>query len=234
VIVTAALCPAAPLLVPELGGRNPPLPQLRSATARAVASMLGAGPDVVAVVGPAPATAAWPADTPVDLGPFRGSATTRRPALPLPLGLGATVLRDAGHTGPTLFQGVADDAPPEVCAAVGRAVADAGGRVGLLVVGDGSARRSPAAPGWFDERAAAFDAATERAVRSGDLDALLDVDPDLAAALQVAGRPAWQALAGATRGARCTSRLDYADAPYGVAYLVAALRFAAPAGHDRG
>jgi hypothetical protein len=234
VIVAAALCPSAPLLVPELGGRNPPLPELRSATGRAVAAMLGAGPDVVAVVGPAPATASWPAGTAVDLGPFRGSATTRRPTLPFPLGLGATVLRDAGYAGPTLFQGVADDAPPEVCAAAGRAVADAGGRVGLLVVGDGSARRSPRAPGWFDERAAAFDAATESAVRAGDLGALLDLDPVLARALQAAGRPAWQALAGAARGATCTSRLDYADAPYGVAYLVAALRFAAPAGHDRG
>ncbi len=233
-IVAAALCPSAPLLVPELGGRNPPLPELRSATGRAVAAMLGAGPDVVAVVGPAPATASWPAGTAVDLGPFRGSATTRRPTLPFPLGLGATVLRDAGYAGPTLFQGVADDAPPEVCAAAGRAVADAGGRVGLLVVGDGSARRSPRAPGWFDERAAAFDAAAERAVRAGDLGALLDLDPELARALRAAGRPAWQALAGAARGATCTSRLDYADAPYGVAYLVAALRFAAPAGHDRG
>jgi hypothetical protein len=234
VIVSAALCPSAPLLVPELGGRNPPLPQLREAAERAVAAMLGAGPDVVAVVGPAPATAAWPADTPVDLGPLRGSATTRRPALPLSLGLGATVLRGAGYAGRTLFQGVAGDAPAQVCAAVGRAVADAGARVGLVVVGDGSARRSPAAPGWFDERAAAFDAATEHAVRSGELEALLDLDADLAAALLAAGRPAWQALAGAARGLACTSRLDYADAPFGVAYLVAALRFAAPAGHDRG
>jgi hypothetical protein len=65
----------------------------------------------------------------------------------------------------------------------------------------------------------------ERAVGAGDLGALLDLDPDLAADLQAAGRPAWQVLAGAAHGLPCTARVRYADAPFGVSYLVAALRF---------
>jgi hypothetical protein len=227
-IVTAALVPSAPLLVPELGGQHPPLPELRAAAARAVAAMLDARPELVAVVGPTPATATWPADTPADFGPFLGRATAGR-TLPLSLALGARLLRDAGYAGETAFHGVGADAPPDACAALGRSLGDAAGHVALLVVGDGSARRTPKAPGWFDERAEAFDAATERAVGSGDLAALLDVDPALAAALQAAGRPAWQVLAGAAGALHCTSRVDYVDAPLGVGYLVAALDLTADA-----
>jgi len=42
----------------------------------------------------------------------------------------------------------------------------------LLVMGDGSARRSLRAPGYLDTRAAAFDAEVERTIRTGELDAL--------------------------------------------------------------
>jgi hypothetical protein len=225
VIVAAALCPSAPLLVPELCGQRPPLPELRQAAARAVAEMLAAEPEAVTVVGPAPTTATWPTDTPVDLGVFLGAATTGRPALPLSLALGVTLLRSAGHAGATRLQGVADDASPDACAALGPSIVPAR-RSAFLVVGGGSACRTEKAPGWFDARAAAFDAATERAVAAGDPGALLDLDPDLARALQADGRAAWQVLAGAARGRTWTSRVHYADAPLGVGYLVAALRTA--------
>lgn len=224
-IVSAALCPSAPLLVAELCGQDPPLPELRVATADAVAAMLDAGPEVVTVVGAAPATATWPPDSPVDLGPFLGAATTARPALPLPLALGATVLRTSGWAGCTVFQGVSPGTSPEACAALGRELA-AGPRVALLVVGNGSACRTEKAPGWFDARAAPFDAAAERAVESGDPGALLDLDAGLARTLQADGRAPWQVLAGAARGSSWTSRVHYTDAPYGVGYLVATLRTA--------
>ena len=106
--------------------------------------------------------------------------------------------------------------------------ADLAGRdtgTALLVIGDGSARRGPRAPGHFDERAAAFDAEAERAVRAGDIRALLDLDPGLARDLMATGRPAWQVLAGALEG--CTSlsvEVPYAGDPFGVAYLVATLQ----------
>jgi hypothetical protein len=227
VISVVALCPSAPLLVPALGGAQSALPELRTAVARAVASLLDPAPDLVAVVGPAPATAAWPTGSAVDFGPFRGEATTTAPAFPLSLALGATFLRDAGWTGATLFQGVAPDATPGVCATLGVTLAETAGAVGLLVVADGSARRTLKAPGWFDERAAGFDAAVERAVDDGDLGALRDLDVDLAAELQATGRSSWQVLAGAAGGAACRSRIGYADAPLGVGYLVACLRVVA-------
>jgi hypothetical protein len=224
VIVAAALCPSAPLLVPALGGASPALPALHRAAADAVASLLDTAPDLVAVVGPAPETGSWPTDAAVDFGPFRGAATTTAPALPLSLALGATLLRDAGYTGGVLFHGVAPDATTNACAELGGTLAGTADEVALLVVADGSARRSLKAPGWFDERAAGFDAAAEDAVREGDLPALLDLDADLATTLQATGRSSWQVLAGAIGEAACTSRIGYADAPLGVGYLVASIR----------
>ena len=93
-------------------------------------------------------------------------------------------------------------------------------------MGDGSARRSAAAPGYLDERAEPFDTVVEQAVRDGDLPALAALDPDLARDLLAAGRPAWQVLAGAlaaTTPIRPRTRILYSDAPFGVAYLVATL-----------
>ena len=222
-IATAALCPSAPLLAPGLSGAQPALPELREATAQAVARLLDPAPDLVAVVGPAAETATWPAGTAVDFGPFRGQATTG-PALPLSLALGATFLKNAGYTGALLFQGVAPDATRQTCAELGTALGEAAGTVALLVVADGTTRRSLKAPGWFDERAAGFDADVERAVRDGDLPALLGLDTDLAAELQATGRSSWQVLAAAVGEKACRARVDYADAPLGVGYLVAGIR----------
>ena len=120
---------------------------------------------------------------------------------------------------------VSGDEPVAGCRKLGADLAGRGARTALLVIGDGSARRGPRAPGHFDERAAAFDAEVERAVRAGDPGALLDLDPGLARDLMATGRPAWQVLAGALEGSTGLSvEVQYAGDPFGVAYLVATLR----------
>jgi hypothetical protein len=89
---------------------------------------------------------------------------------------------------------------------------------GRLVVGNGSAKRTEKAPGYFDERAAAFDAAVGEALRAGDTAALADLDRDLARELW-ADVDALVALAGEVR-AVTDVQVDYDDAPYGVQYWV--------------
>ena len=233
-ITAAALCPWPPLLVRELTGADPVLPELRAACAAAVAAMLAAGPDLVAVVGPGPRTARWPADGRLDVAAFGGgpgrAGDPARPVLPAAAGIGAYLLDQAGYRGPRLIWSVSEDEPASRCAGLGAELASLGGgqRTGLLVVGDGSARRGPRAPGYVDERAAAFDAAAEQAVRAGDLAALLDLDPALARELMATGRPAWQVLAGACPGPLRTVDMRYAGDPFGVFYLVASLLASAP------
>jgi hypothetical protein len=282
VITSAALCPGPPLLVRELTGADPVLPELRAACAEAVATLLRDRPEVVAVVGPGPVTSPWPGDgrlnvaafgglpaaatdaadphaaTPDDADPHAATPNAAtpddaalddaalddaalddaalddaaaRPALPPGPGIGAYLLDQAGYRGERLIWSVSADEPVAGCRKLGADLAGRDTKTGLLVIGDGSARRGPRAPGHFDERAAAFDAAAERAVRAGDTRALLDLDPGLARDLMATGRAAWQVLAGALEG--CTSlsvEVPYAADPFGVAYLVATLR---PSGAGR-
>ena len=94
----------------------------------------------------------------------------------------------------------------------------------MLVMGDGSARRTLKAPGYLDPRAEALDSAVESAIRTGDLDALQQLDPILARELMVTGRPAWQVLSGAWHSSRPRTEILYCDAPFGVGYLVAQVR----------
>ena len=240
-ITSAALCPWPPLLVRELTGADPVLPELRAACAEAVATLLRDGPEVVAVVGPGTATVSWPGDGRLNIAAFGPGATAardcgaagaaarprtaERPVLPPAPGIGAYLLDQAGYQGERLIWSVSADEPVAGCRKLGADLAGGSARTALLAIGDGSARRGPRAPGHFDERAAAFDAEVERAVRAGDLTALLDLDPALARELMATGRPAWQVLAGALEGmAGLAAEVQYAGDPFGVAYLVATLR----------
>jgi hypothetical protein len=226
-ITAAALCPAPPLLARELTGADPVVPELRRACRDAAAGLLRGHPDVVAVVGPGEQTRTWDEGLGLDVSGFApgigAAARDGSAALPLPLGLGARLLDQAGYAGPRVLQSVGRDEPAGRCAELGARIARLAGRVALLTMADGSARRGPKAPGYFDERSGPFDAEVERAVRTGDLDALLALDQDLARELMATGRPSWQVLAGALRGTEQTSEIIYRDDPFGVAYLVASL-----------
>jgi hypothetical protein len=203
------------------------LPELRDACARAVAELVRPDPEVIVVVGPAAETAEWDPESRPDLSPYAPAlGPGGRVGLPLALGLGALLLDQAGYTGRRVLQAVAGHEPAQPCTALGAqwaATATAGtGATAMLAMGDGSARRSTTAPGYLDERAVPFDTAVEDAVRAGDLAALAGVDPALARDLMATGRPAWQVLAGALGPAQHPATdILYADAPFGVAYLVA-------------
>jgi hypothetical protein len=247
-IIVAALCPSPPLLVRELTGADPVVTDLRDACANAVHALLEARPDVIVVVGPGPDTTAWPADSRLNiaayggrpaqpagiraqaappasnLSPPAGHADRPAPArpgpVPLAVGLGGYLLDQAGYTGPRRLHSVSEDDQPADCLRLGQEIGGGAERTGLLVMADGSARRGPRAPGHFDERAEAFDAVVECAVRIGDLQALAAIDPVLARELMASGRPAWQVLAGATHGSALRADVMYAGDPLGVMYVV--------------
>lgn len=215
-LVAAAVCPHPPLLVPELAaGAAAELDGLRAACDAAVAALVAARPDVVVAVGMdgAPRTGSFaPWGVPLAVGVPE----------PLPLSLlVATWLLERAGTGAAAGHPVPADLGPVACARLGAALTAGSDRVGLLVMGDGSACRGIKAPGYADERAEAFDTAVAEALAKGDPDALLALDPVLAADLLVAGRAPWQVLAGAATGRSWRADLRYAEAPYGVAYFVA-------------
>src|ERR1700685_4491274 len=120
-ITSAALCPWPPLLVRELTGADPVLPELRAACAEAVAALLREGPEVVAVVGPGTATASWPDDGRLNIAAFGPGATAldrppapgaaERPMLPPAPGIGAYLLDQASYHGKRLIWSVSADEP---------------------------------------------------------------------------------------------------------------------------
>jgi hypothetical protein len=230
-LVAAAVCPHPPLLVPEVGlGVEV---AARDEALAAVSELLRSEPDLVVVVGDGPARARYDeldsgsfAGFGVDLVVPLGRLPTDRPAdsaatLPLALTVGAWLLHRSGWTGERRAVAVPADESAQSAATLGAELASGPGRVALLCMGDGSARRSEKAPGWFDDRAEPFDRSVAAALGSADRDALLELDAALAIELMAAGRASWQVLAGASAGGTWRARLRYADAPFGVGYVVA-------------
>lgn len=201
-ITAAASCPNPPLLLRGITGQPViEVEQLRAACLLAIGELLASEPDRIVLVG--------------------GRDVSAPDAKPLSIVVGRLLLVQAGCPLPIEHLIVDPTAATEQCLQLGRDVAAGAGRVGLLVMADGSARRSVRAPGYLDERAAPFDAEVERALRAADPSGLAALDPRLAAELLVAGRAAWQVLAGATGTRPMSARLHYCDDPFGVWYPVA-------------
>ena len=222
-IVAAVVCPRPPLLLRELCGLEDTVPELRAACSRAVGALLGHHLDSVVVVGGAAATGTWDPALPIGVRRFGTTVAPEVAGLPQSLGVGSRLLDEGGWTGPVQMHAVAWDADrPEVSAVATRA-AGVSGRVGLLVLADGSARRGLRAPGHLDERAFELDDATARALEDGDVQALSETDPGLAAELMSGGRAALAVLAEAARAQEVSphAELLYRDDPHGVFYVVA-------------
>jgi hypothetical protein len=219
--VTVAFCPQPPLLLPAVSGAaGAELTALRAVATAAVAALRAADPAVVLVVG---AGADGDPFGPGDAGDLRGLGVDAEigfagPAVPggrrvpLPLLVGAWLLDTAGFSGVRLGVG------PDALAA---ALAGAAGPVGVLAMGDGSARRTEKAPGALDPAAAPFDAAVGAALAAGDPAALAGLDPAAGERLLAAGVPVWRAVGTALAGRAFRAEVGYDDAPFGVGYLVA-------------
>ena len=218
-ITDVVVVPAAPLLLPEYQGRAPAAPGLLESCVVAVRDAVATAAHVVVV-----------------------HATDREPRSTRP----AVGLRVADHLLASTHLGfevehvaVPWDASTEDCDALGRDVARASTATPpttMLVVADGSARRTEKAPGHLDPRSHEVDDAIVAALRGeagGGLDGLLDLDADLCADLLVAGRAPLQVLAAAA-GARAVEggataygafevvSCEVSD-PFGVLYVVAHL-----------
>jgi hypothetical protein len=248
VLVGAAVCPHPPLLVPQAtggaGGAVPvagphdqasravdaQLSELRSACHAAVADLTAAGPELIVVAGGADRTETFDGSAAGSLRDFGVPFVTGcgPPVLPLSLTIGAWLIRGLPAVKPGAdppwrlrFQAVGRSLPAAECLRIGAALARQAPRVALLAMGDGPARPATGAPGAPDPQAAGYAATVAAALAGADPGMLAGIDPALDGELLVAGRSAWQVLAGAALGHRFTGRLRYASAPLDVSYLVA-------------
>lgn len=249
----ASLVPSPPVLVPELGGAagsapDGPVAGLRAAVLRA-ATELGAAATrwiVVGVADPEDGTGV-PVSAGVigaeAVGTFRGYGADVRvglsgsvfegPAdasLPLAALIGGWVRAQVAPDAVAECRLISADASADECLTFGRnlraeldAESDA---TGVLVIGDGAATLTTASPRYLDERAEAAQEVLDTALSAGDRAALAALDTRLHTELEVAGRPAFQVLAGLFAVDPVDPQVEtlYTAAPFGVGYHVGVWR----------
>ncbi|GAB4584773.1 class III extradiol ring-cleavage dioxygenase family protein [Nocardia sp. IFM 10818] len=249
----ASLVPSPPVLVPELGGAagDGEVTRVRAAALQAAKALSGRATRWI-VIGTDEANRVIGADA---VGTFRGYGADIRiglsgtfqfggdsnnsvtavaeaadPELPLPV-LIAGWLREQVAPDAVAEARLIDAATsPADCLTFGarlRGELDAETEpCAVLVVGDGAATLSLKAPRYFDERAESVQAEIDRALTAGDRRALAALDPRLCAELAVAGRPAYQILAGLFDADAADPQVEtlYAAAPFGVGYHVSVWR----------
>ncbi len=229
-LVAAAVCPHPPVLVPEVAvGAAAELAGLRGACDDAVRTLLAASPDQIVVVGNGPRTEELPGDVGGDLRRYGVDvrAGGDSSVLPLSLTIGAWLLDRSGTTTTRRYVSVSPEEPPDRIAAIGAEAVAGERRVALLVMADGSARRTETSPGPYHPEAQAFDTRVTEALTTLDTETLLAIDEETCRTLWAAGRRGWQALAGAVAADPATAaalrgaaHVSYDEAPYGVGYVV--------------
>jgi hypothetical protein len=204
--------------------------RLRSACGAAVGGLAAARPDLIAVVGGADQTAEFQASAAGSLRRFGIPFTTGsgEPVLPLSLTVGGWLVRRFLPAVPgqepwrLQLRAVRQSMPTAQCLRLGAELAARAHRVALLIMGDGCARKVTGVPGAADPAAETYDAEVAAALADADPGRLAALDAALDGELMVAGRAAWQVLAGAADGRSLRGRLLFAAAPLDVSYLVAA------------
>lgn len=223
-IVAAAFCPAPPLLHPQAlpSDGHDAISLVRRACRQGLDRILATEPEGVLVIGAAPAAAVYgPGDAGDLLGygidvrlSFAGPPTSGAAGLPMPHALGAWLLDEAGFAGERL------GLPADSMAAQG-ASALVRGRWAMLVMGDGSACRTEQSPGWYEPDAIPFDDVVTASLAEGEAKPLLELDEAVGARVLASGTTAWRTAGQILLGTTVDAHLHYADAPFGVCYLVA-------------
>jgi hypothetical protein len=242
-LVAAAVLPHPPLLVPEVAaGAAAELGGLRAACRKAIDTVLASDVQRVVVIGGGAVRATFGPGARGSLAGFEvpievcvpGAAPTGELVLPLSATIGCWLLSDHRPGGmpsacPIAVEVVTAETSPQGVVELGVELAASVDRLGLLVMGDGSAALSPKAPRYVVEGAAEWQRGVDQALGSADIEALAALSSDDAHRYSATGRAAWQVLAGAAGAARARERhgatwrgtLVAAEAPYGVGYTVA-------------
>lgn len=203
-VVSAAVCPMTPLLFRHLSGLADPLAGLREAAVSAVRDAVAGADEVLVLVPVAGREAPGDWRDPSRSGPVHGEP------LPLATQVARHLLDLSGCPLPTTYAELPGEVP------------EPAGRIALLVMGDGAAARSQAAPGHIDDRSFGYDDHVATLLASGDGAGLTGLDETLGAELMATGRLTWPVLGRLVPQA--DAELRYRDDPFGLTYFVALWR----------
>jgi len=236
-VVCAAIIPAAPILIPQLGGAQHSASEVLDAALTTLRGLLREQPDEIVVVaedaraGEYDQTSRWALSRfggVPDLLP-EGAASQdgelrQASVLPHSLAIAAALLHQAGWRGRTRFQALDPDLPGAQAEAFGDQVQRGSTSTGLLLLGNGSACCTPQAPGAFREDAAACNAALLDMIRDCDEQAMQTLTAAACREQRSDIRVPLQVLAGAVQPASARTEIVYAEEFAGVFYLCALIR----------
>ena len=218
-----ALTPTGPVLIPELAGRAAvEVLEFRQAAVAAATLLprrwiaVGVGP-ADDVIGPdASGTfAGYGADVQVALSPEAGP---RIADLPLCALFGGWLRGQANPDAAVQVRVYAADHDGPAAVELGRTlraeIDDIAEPVGVLVLADGATALTPSAPGGHDAAAESAQAILDDALAGGDVAALMQLGA------WIAGRVAYQVLAGLAELRQWDATELARGAPYGVGYFV--------------
>ena len=227
-LVGAALVPAAPVLVAELSGRLCPASAPREAARSEIEQLISCAPDVIVVVAEGDHTEMFDNSAAMHLhrlgGMHRDDYAPGARILPIPLAIGAALLRDVGWLGPTHYQLLDASTSAVEAAKAGRELADVEPRVGLLLLGNGSACTTPKAPGSFHPQAQEFNTEFVRAITEGDMSSILAWSAEQFAEQLSDVRVPLQVMTGAVGGKSWPWSISFAEEFQGVFYVCAGTR----------
>lgn len=222
-LAAIALTPTAPVLVPGLAGAAAAeVAEVRRAAVAATGTLperwiaVGVGP-VDETIGPDTrgSFAGFGVDVPVALSPEAGPRIT---AMPLCALFGAWLRGQANPRAVAEVRVCAAELDPAAAVALGRRlraeIDEVSEPIGVLVLADGATTLTPQAPGGYDPDAEAVQSALDDALAAGDVAALRGL-PDW-----IAGRVAFQVLAGLAESGTWAATELARSAPYGVGYFV--------------
>ena len=251
-LVAAAVLPHPPLLIPAVAGDAAgELDELRRGCDAAIGRVMESNPDGVLVVGGANEAGTFDAGAVGSLSGFGlafdvrlpgapmggGGAPTGGPAqpeLPLSLAVAAYLLSQFSFATPLRGYAVDHHMSGSKAQYLGAELAELFPRMAMLVMGDGSACLSAKAPGYIVEGADAWQQHVNGLFAAADFKAIGQLTEADADRYWVAGRAAWQVLSGSAtsrsghdtqaESSQWAPDIHYANAPYGVQYLVASFR----------
>ena len=224
-LVGVALVPAAPVLVAELSGRLRPAMMPRDAARRVIEQLTATSPDLIVVVAEGDNDETFDETAAMHLhrlgGMRRDDYAPGARVLPGPLAIGAALLRDAGWSGRAQYRTLSASTSAGEAEQCGRELAEAGSRVGLLLLGNGSACSTPKAPGSLHPQAEAFNAEFVRAITQGDVSSILAWTAEQFVEQLSDARVPLQVFAGALDTSAHALSLRFAEEFQGVFYACA-------------